>query len=424
LNQKVNDFIKQILEQIKYKKIHSYIQYEIQDHIEMLKDEYIQNGLNEEDAYNKAILQMGDAQTIGAKLNQTHKPHTKWSIIILVGLLLLSGFMLTIFPNTYSLSRRTFMSLIISIIAFLFSYFLDYNILKKYSGLMYLFAMTLMILCLIFGVNVNGKRVFLNFIFLINIIPIVALFWLISYVGLAQQFLNKKANLFNTLIFFLITIIPIVLTSQSPYNALILTIGFFSIILVYTYKSYNIKNKLKMIFILCSTLLAFIIPVILKAFKYEYARERLKSIITPNEQQLFIQQLLESSKLLGKSEIFQYENLQYLYEFKLTFIITQIGLIAGVLLIAIIALMIIGMFKTTLNIKQDYGKTLSIVILTVFVIKFVINILMNLGLLSLTISDCYMPFMSIGGTSLVTDMIMLGIFLGVYRKKDILLINE
>lgn len=424
MNQQVADFIKQILEQIKYKKVHPYIKYEIQDHIEMLKDEYMQKGLNEEAAYNKALLQMGDAQLIGAKLNQTHKPHMQWSIIILVSSLLLSGFILTAFikysgANLYEINLvDRFKHMIIAIMIFMFSYFLDYNILKKCSMPLYLFTTTLMIYCLMFGITINGRKVYLMGI---SIMPILVLFWLLSYIGLTQKFSNKKNNLLNMATFFLITVVPIVLTTlHSQYNAFILMIGFSSTILVYNRKSYDNKSKLKLIFILASTLLAFILPIVFKVFKYEYMLMRLKSFIFPNEQQLFIRQLLGNSKLLGNSNMFQGKFLQYISNFRLTFIISQVGIIAGIFLIAIIALTIVKMFKTTISVKEDYGKALSIVILTVFTIKFVISIVIDLGLLAITY-DCYMPFISDGGVSLVTDMAMLGVFLGVYRKKDILL---
>lgn len=428
MNQQATDFIKQILEKIKYKKIHPYIECEIQDHIEMLKEEYIQEGLNEQEAYNKAILHMGDAQQIGTKLNETHKPHTEWAVIVLVASLLITSFIITIIVKStikeyidISLIRKL-IYMIISIIAFICSYFLDYKLLKKYSLSIYLFAIALMTFTQIFGIKINGKKIFLLGF---NILPILILFWLLSYTVIAQKFFNKKNNWLNTSLFFVATIIPIILIkSLSAYNALVLIVGFLSIISFYIYKDYNIKTKIKKIIVLCTTLVVCAIPIIYKVFKYEYIQQRIKSLMFHNKYQLYIKELIENAKLFGSSDISQNETFKSFvfsnrFNFNLTLLITKAGLISGVLLIIIIALMMIRMFKIVLSIREEYGKILSISILAVFSMKFIINILISLGLLPF--ADSYMPFITDGGIYLIMDMSMLGIFLGVYRRKDILL---
>lgn len=427
MNQQATDFIKQILEKIKYKKIHPYIECEIQDHIEMLKEEYIQEGLNEQEAYNKAILHMGDAQQIGTKLNETHKPHTEWAVIVLVASLLITSFIITIIVKStikeyidISLIRKL-IYMIISIIAFICSYFLDYKVLKRYSLSIYLFAIALMAFTQIFGLKINGKRFLLGF----NILPILILFWLLSYIVIAQKFFNKKNNWLNTSLFFVATIIPIILIkSLSAYNALVLIVGFLSIISFYIYKDYNIKTKIKKIIVLCTTLAVCAIPIIYKVFKYEYIQQRIKSLMFHNKYQLYIKELIENAKLFGSSDISQNEVFKSFvfsnrFNFNLTLLITKAGLISGVLLIIIIALMMIRMFRIVLSVREEYGKILSISILAVFSMKFIINILISLGLLP--VADSYMPFITDGGSHLIMDMSMLGIFLGVYRRKDILL---
>lgn len=428
MNQQATDFIKQILEKIKYKKIHPYIECEIQDHIEMLKEEYIQEGLNEQEAYNKAILHMGDAQQIGTKLNETHKPHTEWAVIVLVASLLITSFIITIIVKStikeyidISLIRKL-IYMIISIIAFICSYFLDYKLLKKYSLSIYLFAIALMTFTQIFGIKINGKKIFLLGF---NILPILILFWLLSYTAITEKFFNKKNNWLNTSLFFVATIIPIILIkSLSAYNALVLIVGFLSIISFYIYKDYNIKTKIKKIIVLCTTLVVCAIPIIYKVFKYEYIQQRIKSLMFHNKYQLYIKELIENAKLFGSSDISQNETFKSFvfsnrFNFNLTLLITKVGLISGVLLIIIIALMMIRMFKIVLSIREEYGKILSISILAVFSMKFIINILISLGLLPF--ADSYMPFITDGGIYLIMDMSMLGIFLGVYRRKDILL---
>ena len=88
MNQAVAEFLKHVLEQIKYKKIHPYIRQELEDHIESLKEAYEKEGLTEEAAYEKAITQMGDATIVGKELHEKHKPRCEWSLLILFSLLI------------------------------------------------------------------------------------------------------------------------------------------------------------------------------------------------------------------------------------------------------------------------------------------------------------------------------------------------
>ena len=57
-----------------------------------------------------------------------------------------------------------------------------------------------------------------------------------------------------------------------------------------------------------------------------------------------------------------------------------------------------------------------------FTIQFVYNIAMNLGYVPLT--GMPLPFVSYGGSNLVINAAMMGIFLSVYRRKDLVLREE
>ena len=79
----IKEYLKSICEQIKYKPIREEISNEIEAHIIDLKQEYINDGIKEEDAEQKAINQMGNAEEIGKKLNQIHRPRVDFKLIFI-----------------------------------------------------------------------------------------------------------------------------------------------------------------------------------------------------------------------------------------------------------------------------------------------------------------------------------------------------
>lgn len=85
-----------------------------------------------------------------------------------------------------------------------------------------------------------------------------------------------------------------------------------------------------------------------------------------------------------------------------------------VTLMLVITTLVISIIK----IKDVYGKILSIGVITMFIIKMIGNLLMNLNL-GLK-ADFSMPFVSYGITYLIIDMMCLGLILSIYRRKDIL----
>jgi cell division protein FtsW (lipid II flippase) len=77
------------------------------------------------------------------------------------------------------------------------------------------------------------------------------------------------------------------------------------------------------------------------------------------------------------------------------------------------------MFHAASKISDRYGKFFSIGICCVFSLQVITNILMNLGYLP--IAGISLPFISYGGTNLVCNMALMGMLVGIYRRKDIVL---
>ena len=71
---KIKEFLNKVCQEIKYEPARKGIAEEIEIHIQDIKDSYIENGMQEIEAEEKAVSQMGVAEEIGKKLNKIHRP--------------------------------------------------------------------------------------------------------------------------------------------------------------------------------------------------------------------------------------------------------------------------------------------------------------------------------------------------------------
>lgn len=75
-----------------------------------------------------------------------------------------------------------------------------------------------------------------------------------------------------------------------------------------------------------------------------------------------------------------------------------------------------------MKIKDNYGKLLVIGISSMFILQSIFNILINLNLwIDFSLN---LPFVSYGGVNLIVNIVSLALVLSIYRKKDLIHINN
>lgn len=84
LSDEVNQFLEDVKEQIQYKPIREEIKEELKAHIEDRSLEYLDMGIGEEEAFHKAIEQMGDPSMIGVMLNENRQVKNYWPLLSMV----------------------------------------------------------------------------------------------------------------------------------------------------------------------------------------------------------------------------------------------------------------------------------------------------------------------------------------------------
>lgn len=163
-------YAEKVCEQIRWKKAHPAVAQEIEDHLTDQKNAYLAAGDSESIAEEKALLQMGDPVSVGAALDQTHKPAPQWGIIGLVLLLFVLGGIIqvlllkTIPVGNDALATHSaqvlFVFLPLSLATFVGMYFLDFSFFGKHPYVLPLGLLMVDLAAQLFGVSYCGKRWF------------------------------------------------------------------------------------------------------------------------------------------------------------------------------------------------------------------------------------------------------------------------
>jgi rod shape determining protein RodA len=93
----------------------------------------------------------------------------------------------------------------------------------------------------------------------------------------------------------------------------------------------------------------------------------------------------------------------------------EFGFIGSIIVISIFLILFLRILKLTYNTKDEFLSLVSIGILSVYLIHFIINLGMVVGILP--VIGIPLPFISYGGSSLLVNMFMLGILANLYRTR-------
>ena len=447
MNHYVDAFLKEVLEQVRYKRMHSQLAQELNDHIESLKETLMEEeGYTEDKAYEEAVRQMGESVEIGKSLHKMHKPRLEWpTVLLIVGLLGVS--LITMFAYEYYFSTymqgtsylyKQFICIVIGAIGLLGMYFMDYKKIEKYSLYLYVAALILLVLTFLWGYELNGAKKWLRIGgFQLETAVLVSPLIIISYVGLARKW-RERGKTGAMLLFMLIILPTMVYMRGNLAQGIVVFIVLWGIFYRHYPNCLKLTSNKKYNLILWITTLGvtatFFIKKIVEA---PHRLERVKAWLNPSIDPMGsgwltmqLRNMCKGASLVGNDGLFYTLEqsgvaqvvLPYgsmgVTDYILNFVIGALGILPAV----IIGLMIIGLlircFKTAGKVREGYGHDLLISISTLFSIQFILSILFNLGILP-SISGAYMPFVSYGGSNLVCNMILIGFFLGIYRRKDI-----
>jgi len=95
----------------------------------------------------------------------------------------------------------------------------------------------------------------------------------------------------------------------------------------------------------------------------------------------------------------------------------ELGFVISVLLVIIFIILMLKVFKIAQKCPEPFGKFLAIGIVSWFTIQAFINIGSIIGLLPMT--GIPLPFVSYGGTALMTSLAAAGILVNISKQVDL-----
>ncbi len=296
---------------------------------------------------------------------------------------------------------------------------ININTWQKYSFLLYIFGIIILIYATFYGFIGKGSRRWIN-IFGVNIQPseIMKIFLII---GLAKFFDERKIDNFKDYIFLLIPLIMIaipfsIILNQPDLGTSIILLFLGAVIFFIVGINYKF-------FIFCGLIFLSSTPIIWNLL-HEYQKQRLLTFFDPYKDPLGTgYHIIQSEIAIGSGGFFgkgwlkgTQSHLDFLPEKKTDFIFSMLGEEFGFLgTISVIGLFIlicvIGYIMTSSIEKSFFSKVVGITVITNFFISGAINMAMVMGLMPVV--GIPLPLVSYGGSSMITYFFGFGLLLSI-----------
>ena len=304
------------------------------------------------------------------------------------------------------------------------------NFLYKYSYILYIFGILTLVLVLIFGTESNGAKCWFNipgigsiqpseFMKIFLILEIAKILDENSKKNLSKNFQNEIRVIFKCLI---ITLIPAILTFLEPDTGIVFI--YFSITFIMLF-IYGIRYRWFVSFfgIIAILLAAFLYLFFVKqdlfidifGTNFFYRMDRLLDWSDGSGMQL-----TNALAATGSAGLFGYGlNNTPIYfpepqtDFIFSVFSSNFGFFGSIILISLIIYFDMQIIRVGINSDNQYKYIISGII-AMLIFQQVQNIGMNIGLLPIT--GITLPFISYGGSSLLSCMMILGIVLNINNK--------
>ena len=160
-------YLQAVLEQIRCKKVHPYIREELMGHMQDQMEDNRKSGMNEKEAEEAAVRDMGDPVEIGVEFDRIHRPQIAWKMLIVIGVISLLGMLLHFFitrqiadsdlwdSSVFGSSRYEF-HILIGLVLMFIVYRIDYTYLAKYAKVIAVCILLFGLVCLHAGAVAGG----------------------------------------------------------------------------------------------------------------------------------------------------------------------------------------------------------------------------------------------------------------------------
>lgn len=432
----MEEYLEKLLSQIRCKKARPYISDEIRKHMEDQITENIAHGMTAKEAEINAVADMGDPVEAGISLDKVHKPQVAWKLIVIVGILSLLGILIqqsisyhiaeisSDIPEYYVLSGTRFVtSVILGFAVMCGIYFLDYTTIAKYSKFIGAFIITVGILSILGFLGRFGHEKY----FMVRLLTTAFMMFYVPTYG-AILYKYREGGLASLLKAIVWLMIPVIIMFKMP-NLVSTTILMVSMLIqlsaaiIKGWFKVPVKRTVAIIWT------AFgILPIILLFSMYAlhmlaaYQEARIRAWLFATGDASYMSNILRSLCTdiafignSGKDVVGTLPDFNSDYIF--SYILNSYGSIAGILIVAALAVLILYIFSVCLKQKNELGLVMGFGCGMVILLNTVINLLGTVGVIPPAAS--FLPFLSAGRGNIVLCYALVGIIMSIYRYKDV-----
>ncbi len=356
----------------------------------------------------------------------------EWGILICTILLIGIG-MVALYSSTlesgFDELKKQVMWLLISIPIVIMIVFLDYELITNVSQIGYCIILILLVLVL-FTTPVNGATSWFDIgPFSFQPAEFAKIFVILllakGIVKVQKQDKNDISKPLKLFLVLLIVAVPVLLIIKQPDYGTALAFLVATIFMLFVSginKKYIIGAILSVV-IIVPLLYFFVLP--------EHAKTRIDVFLNPNlDPRGAGYNVIQSKLAIGAGQFFgmgvtkgNQTQLGFLYPKTTDFIFSvigeEMGFIIGAGVIVLYVILITKAIYVAKTAKDDLGSYIAMGIAGIFMFHMVENIGMTMGLLPIT--GVPLPFVSYGGSSLLTNFVLVGLLLNISarRKKAI-----
>jgi rod shape determining protein RodA len=353
----------------------------------------------------------------------------EWGILICVVLLIIIG-LVALFSATqssdYEELKKQIMWLCISIPFFIIAVLVDYETIAKVAPIFYGIFLVLLI-AVLFTTPVNGATSWFSIgSFSLQPSEFAKIFVILVFSSVVTKIqergrdeISRPSRLALSLIG---VIVPILLIIKQPDYGTALAFLVATALILFTA---GIKKR----YIIVSILLVIVLVPVLYFFVLpEHAKTRIDVFLNPNlDPRGSGYNIIQSKLAIGAGQLFgmgllkgNQTQLGFLYPKTTDFIFAVIGEEMGFIATASIVILYVMLITKAVYVaktaKDDLGSYIAMGIAGIFLFHMVENIGMTIGLLPIT--GVPLPFVSYGGSSLLTNLILVGILLNISGRRQ------
>lgn len=355
--------------------------------------------------------------------------NVEWSIVIIVMILCIIG-LVALFSATQETEHDDFNKqiiwLVVSIVIMIATIMIDYETISRFSIFLY-GGIILLLIAVFFTKPINGATSWFN-IGAFSLQPgefakvAVILFTSFSIVKIKQKGKDEINKITKLLIILAIVGVPILLIAKQPDYG---TAAAFVVATALMLIAAGIDKKY---IIITSILIVVAVPVFYNFILPEHAKKRIDIFINPeSDPRGSGYNIIQSKLAIGAGGLTgmgllkgNQTQLGFLYPKTTDFIYAvigeEMGFIVAATVIVLYVFLIIKCLYIAKTAKDETGSLIATGITGIFLFHMIENIGMVMGILPIT--GVPLPFISYGGSSLITNFLCIGILVNISSKRQ------